>query len=112
VCVCDGQRILEDGPDRPPDVDDLVPALEEFGGFVGEVVGDAVFACCVGLVDVDALDGPAELSGGTAFVFRLAADRVVEDEDFGATGANSCQWLLLTRASMTHASLSSCSTSA
>jgi hypothetical protein len=87
VRVCDGQRILEDGPDRPPDVDDLVPALEEFGGFVGEVVGDAVFACGVGLVDVDALDGTSELGGETAFVFRFAADCVVEDEDFGCAGA-------------------------
>lgn len=112
VRVCDGQRVLENSPDRPPDVDDLVPALEEFGGFVGEVVRDAVFAGGVGLVDVDALDGTAELGGNTAFVSWLAADCMVEDEDFGCAGAG-CSVSIVPEGgcSHTHASLSNCSTS-
>lgn len=52
------------------------------------MVGDAVPACFVGLVDVDALDGAAELSGGCVFVLRFTADRMVEDEDFGCTCAD------------------------
>jgi hypothetical protein len=46
------------------------------------VVRDAFGTCGVGLIDVDSLDGTAESEG-------LAADGVVEDEDFGSSGAIS-----------------------
>ena len=53
------------------------------------MVLDALGASFVGLVDVDALDGAAEgleVVGRVVFG-RLAADGVVEDEDFGGAGA-------------------------
>ncbi len=91
----DGERVFADGFYGPPEVDDLVASLEEGRGFVWEVVGDAAGGCGVGLVDVDALDGAAEGHGlggvrGAGFGgwgVALAADGVVEDEDFGGAGA-------------------------
>ena len=58
--VRDAERIFADGFDGPPDVDDLVTAFEEAVGVGGEVVLNALGASFVGLVDMDALDGPAE----------------------------------------------------
>lgn len=80
VGVCHGERVLEDGADRAPDVHNLVPVLQKLGRVVGEVVADAVGSCWVGLVDVDALDGAAEGILGAGVAGR-AADGVVEDED-------------------------------
>ena len=56
----------------------------------------ALWARGVGLIYVHALDGAAEgagelLFGGEAFVLGLTADGVVEDEDFGGTGAGMCK---------------------
>lgn len=79
----DPERVLADGFDGTPDVDDLVAAFKEALGVGGEVVLDALGASFVGLVDVDALHGAAEGLGGVceALVGRLAADGVVEDGD-------------------------------
>lgn len=90
--VRDTERVLADGFDGAPNVDDLVAAFEEAVGVGGEVVLDAFGAGFVGLIDVDALDGAAEGWGrvgwvAEALVRGLAADGVVEDEDFGGTGA-------------------------
>jgi hypothetical protein len=56
------------------------------------VVRHALGAGGVGLIYVHALDGATEGAGellfwGEAFVLGLAADGVVEYEDFGGTGA-------------------------
>ena len=87
--VRDSERIFADGFDGTPDVDDLVAAFEEALGVGGEVVLDALRTGFVGLVDVDALNGAAEGVGrvGDTLVGGLAADGVVEDEDFGGAGA-------------------------
>ena len=90
--VRDSERVFTDGFDGTPDVDDLVAAFEEALGLGGEVMLDALGAGFVGLVDVDALDGAAEglqVVGwvGDTLVGGLAADGVVEDEDFGGAGA-------------------------
>ena len=87
--VHDSERVFADSFDGTPDVDDLVAAFEEALGVGGEVVLDALGASFVGLVDVDALDRAAEgLEAVGRVVFgRLAADGVVEDEDFGGAGA-------------------------
>lgn len=61
VRIRDSQRVLQDGLDRTPDVDDLVSALEELGRIVGEVIGDSALGCFVGLVYVHSLHGSAEL---------------------------------------------------
>ena len=89
--VRDSERVFADGFDGTPDVDDLVAAFEEALGVGGEVVLDALGAGFVGLVDVDALNGAAEGFGvvgrvGDTLVGGLAADGVVEDEDFGGAG--------------------------
>ena len=67
----------------------MVAAFEKALGVRGEVVLDALGASFVGLVDVDALDGAPEGLGrvGDTLVGGLAADGVVEDEDFGGAGA-------------------------
>lgn len=90
--VRDSERIFADGFDGTPDVDDLVAAFEEALGVGGEVVPDAIRTGFVGLVDVDALNGAAEglrVVGrvGDTLVGGLAANGVVEDEDFGGAGA-------------------------
>ena len=89
ISVRHSERIFADGFDGAPDVDDLVAAFEETLGFGGEVVLDALGAGFVGLVDVHALDGPAEGLGAVRLVLvgRWAADGVVEDEDLGGAGA-------------------------
>ena len=53
------------------------------------MVLDALWTGFVRLVNVDTLDGAAEGLGGVGWVFiwRRAADGVVEDEDFGGAGA-------------------------
>lgn len=91
--VRDAERVFADGLDGTPDVDDLVAAFEEALGVGGEVVLDALGAGFVGLVDVDALDGAAEGFGrvGDALVGGLAADGMVEDEDFGGAGAGKIE---------------------
>ena len=89
--VGDSERVLADGLDRPPHVDDLVAAGEEAVGVRGHVVADAVRASAVGLIDVDALDRAAGGGGGgrgeETLVGGLSADGVVEDEDLGGAGA-------------------------
>lgn len=89
--VRDGEGVLKDRLDGPPDVDDLVAAFEGEGRFIGgEVVVDALGAGGVGLVDVDALDGAAEGGAAAGWVggcWLGAADGVVEDQDFGGAGA-------------------------
>ena len=55
VCVCDCERIAENLLDGTPDVDDLVPGIEQLR-LVWEVVSDAVLGCFVGLINVNALD--------------------------------------------------------
>lgn len=79
-----GQRIFEDRLDGPPDVDDLVSSFQELWGFVGEVVGNAVLRCRVGLINMDALDWTAGLGLGS-LVLGCAADSMVEYEDARAT---------------------------
>lgn len=87
--VRDSERVFANGFDRTPDVDDLVAAFEKALGVGGEVVLNALGAGFVGLVDMDALDGAAEGLGrvGEALVVGLAADGVVEDEDWRGAGA-------------------------
>lgn len=48
--------------------------------------GDAAFGCVVGLVDVDSLDGAAEVGAWTV-VWSCAADGVVEYVDSGCSCA-------------------------
>lgn len=96
--VRDSERVFADGLDGTPDVDDLIAAFEETLSVGGEVVLDALKAGFVGLVDVDALNGAAEGLGlvgrvGDGLVVGLAADGVVEDEDFGGAGAGR-KWLV------------------
>jgi hypothetical protein len=79
VGVCDREGVLVDRLDGSPDVDDLVATLEQGFGFVGQVVRHAAGGCGVGLVDVHALDGPAELGCGSAGVRGVTADGVVEN---------------------------------
>lgn len=83
------ERILTDGFDGAPDVDDLVAAFEEAFGFRGQVVLDTLGAGFVGLVDVHALDGSTKglEAVGLILVRRRAANSVVEDKDFGGAGA-------------------------
>jgi hypothetical protein len=75
----------------------LVATAEEGWCEFREVMLYALWACGVGLIDVDSLDGAAEgagelLFGGEAFVLGLAADGVVEDEDFrGASTVGICK---------------------
>lgn len=94
----DAERVLPDGFDGPPDVYYLEAAGEKLGGFEGEVLRYAGGSRGGRLVDVHALDRAAEgASGGLRWGWgRLrAADRVVEDEDFGCAsseGVNMC-WL-------------------
>lgn len=106
----DGQGVAGDGLDGPPDVDDLVASFQEGGGVSREVVRDAGLGGGVGLVDVDTVDGTAEVDGWfcwrrwvliivfvcsgerrglSAGVFFGAADRVVEDEDAACSGSDS-----------------------
>ena len=87
--VGDPEWVFANRLDGTPKVDDLETAFEEALGFVGEVVLDALGTGFVRLVDVDALDGAAEGSGGVGWVLvrGRAADGVVEDEDFGGAGA-------------------------
>jgi hypothetical protein len=91
VRISHSQRVLQDWFDRTPDVNDLVPAFQELGCVVGEVVGDSVLGCFVGLVDVHALHGAADLRADRA-VWWCAADGVVEDED--SRGASAIRVLL------------------
>lgn len=59
------------------------------GGEGGQLVVDVVRGGLVGLVDMDAADGAAD-SAGDGGVVGGAADDMVEDEDFGGTGARAC----------------------
>lgn len=59
--VCNTEWIFEDGFDGPPDVDNLIAALEELIGFFGEVVAYAVDSSFIGLVNVDALHRTSHL---------------------------------------------------
>lgn len=89
----DAQGVFENGLDGSPDVDDLITTFEERGCLGWKVVSYALWTSGVGLVDVNSLDGTAEtdwFSGicGFAVVDGLvSADGVVEDEDFGGSGA-------------------------
>ena len=89
--VRDSERVFADGFDGTPDVDDLIAAFEEALGVGGEVVLNALRAGLVGLIDVDTLNGAAEGLGigwfGDGPVGGLAANSVVENEDFGGAGA-------------------------
>lgn len=91
----------------------MVAAAEETVGFLREVVDDAFGAGFVGLVDVDALDGATEggrvvvgvvVVGGRSIwatlIVGLAADGVVEDEDFGSAGAKGV--VLVSRLNQIH----------
>ena len=90
VRVRDGEWVLEDLLDGPPDVDDLVTGGEEGVGVGGEVVRDAVAGGVVGLVNVDTVDGAAEHVCWGALVLGRAPDGVVEYEDAGGAGAEGC----------------------
>lgn len=85
-----GQRVPLNRPDGPPHVDDLHAALEEGICLVREVVPYAREGRVVGLVDMDALDWTA---GGAVFVLAggMAANGVVEDEDFRRAGSSAMQ---------------------
>ena len=87
--ICDTERIFADGLDGTPNVDNLKTAFEKALGFVGKVTLDALGTGFVRLVNVDALDGPADGFRGVGWllIWGGAADGVVEDEDFGGAGA-------------------------
>jgi hypothetical protein len=94
VCVSDGERVLVDGLDGAPDVDDLVARGQELVGQLGQVERNAGAGGRVGLVDVYAVDGTAKwvggtggLAGGGTGVLGSAPNGVVEDEDAGCSGA-------------------------
>ena len=55
------ERVFVDWLDRSPDVDDLVPGLEQLFGFLWEVMRDSTFGGGVGLVDVHAVDRSTEV---------------------------------------------------
>jgi len=82
-----GERVLVDGLDGPPDVDDLVPSLEESVGVVGKVVWHAILGRRIRLIDVYPVDGAAEdaASSRDTIVLASTTDGVVEDEDAGCT---------------------------
>ncbi len=96
----DSKRVFQDRLDGAPDVDDLVAAAEESRCQLGQMVLYSLGACFVGLVDVDSLHGTAEcpgvlLGGCETGVVGLAADGVVEDEDFGGAGTAFCVSVVL-----------------
>lgn len=88
------ERVFADSLDGSPDVDDLIAAFEEALCVSRAMVPDAVRTGFVPLVDVHSLDGPAKriLRGSVrvnwALVVGLAADSVIENEDFGSARAN------------------------
>jgi hypothetical protein len=74
--VGDGERVAHDGAvERPPHVDDAVPALEQLVGLLGQVVPHPGRGALRRLVNVHAHDGRARVP--------RPADRVVEEEDLG-----------------------------
>lgn len=62
-------------------------ALQQGFGFVGQVVLDSLGTGFVGLVDVHALDGTAEIGAVGCWVASCTADGVVEDEDSVSAGS-------------------------
>jgi hypothetical protein len=95
-----GKRVALHGLDGAPHVNNLDAVLEEFIRGVGQVVRDAGLCGGVGLVDVDALDGAAELAvrRDAFLVGGLAADSMVEDVDTRGAGAGR-GWLAASMAS-------------
>ena len=86
--LSNSQGVFVNRLDRTPGIDDLESTAEELlmFGWVFEVVADAVWACLVRLIDVDALNGPAQLGFGSRGSFwGCAADGVVEDVDLSGT---------------------------
>lgn len=68
-------------------IDYLKAFFEEFGGFGGEVVFDAVFGGLVGLVDVDSFSWAAGYGASVAEINWGATDGVVENKDAGCSSA-------------------------
>lgn len=82
--VGDGNGVLEDGLDGPPDVDDLVAAREHLVGVGGELPAQPPLGAMVRLVDVRSGDGPAvgQVVQAQVVPLRWAAPHlVVEDVD-------------------------------
>lgn len=88
--ISDSERVLEDLLDGPPDVDDLVADAQEAFGVRGEMRGDAGAGGSVGLVDVDAVDGAAEVGCVAGGGGGGAPDGVVEDVDACCAGSVRC----------------------
>ena len=77
--ICNGQGVLENRPDRTPDIYDLVSATEELLCIVRKVMEHAIRRCCVRLVYVDALYWATRILTAS-IVLGCTADCVVEDE--------------------------------
>lgn len=89
VGIGDGQGVLEDLLDGPPDVDDLVAGFQQLVGLVGEMIRDTRLGCRVALINMDSIDGSAQIDGlarVSALVLVDTADGVVEDENPRCTG--------------------------
>ena len=76
------RRVLQRAADRPPQIDDLHAAFQEFVGLIGQVLANAIAAGYVRLVDMDARrrlarTGAADIGGA----IHPLADSVIEDED-------------------------------
>ena len=59
-CICNTKRVLANGLDGSPDIDDLVAASEQALCISGTVVPDTIGTGFVGLIDMDALHRAAE----------------------------------------------------
>lgn len=75
------ERVFVNWLDRSPDVDDLIPGLEQLFGFLWEVMRDSTFGGGVRLVDMHAGDRPTKGEGWRIGVCLWATDSMVEDED-------------------------------
>lgn len=88
VRVADSQRVLVDGLDRAPHVDDLEARLQQAIGVLAQVARDLLSRCPLRLVDMCSLHRPA-------LVVRArgcgvwSADRVVKDKKSRSPGTSS-----------------------
>ena len=84
VCVGDGEWVLENLLNRPPDVDDLVARLKQSVSLIWQMVRDTRLGRRVALINMDSIDGPTQINSlvrVSALILVDTADGVVEDEN-------------------------------
>ena len=81
MSISDSERILQNGLDGTPHVDDLISAGQQGFGLVREVVGDARLRRTIALIDVNTVHWATKVDcgGRPSLVLGSSANGVVED---------------------------------